>query len=121
MVEWFDIAGAYRVSMDRRLLASRFVVIKQRSALQRAWLRLTNRRLDASRPNVIAQGLIEADVGGSLSGTPRARVIVDNPKKPLSPALRDALAVRWLQMQESIRVELAAGYEAERRRNMRRS
>jgi len=72
MVEWFDIAGAYRVSMDRRLLASRFVVIKQRSALQRAWLRLTNRRLDASRPNVIAQGLIEADVGGSLSGTPRA-------------------------------------------------
>lgn len=115
-VEWHTVAGIYRISFDRRLSSSRFIVIKQRTRWELAWLHVRDvlcNRVEAHRPNLIAQGTIEDAL--PLGG--KARVIVDNPKRPLLPALQDALVVRWLQMQTKLREQMAAGYEAERRRN----
>jgi hypothetical protein len=107
-VEWFQIAGRYRVSMDRRLGASRFIVLREPGAWERFldWIR------PRSLPQIVAAGLIE-DVSPGTS----ARVIIDDPQRPLSTALRDAIAHRWLGMQNEIRIELARSYAEERRRN----
>lgn len=99
------------VKCDVRAFAGRFIVIKRPRLIDRLRSFAQWRSWEPS-PNVIAHGLIED------SGT-TARVILDDPRKPIGAALQDAITVRWLQMQRALKLERESQYRARLREQRR--